>query len=372
MPKKADFLPKNLYMKDSMPKTYIQSINEALDLCLKKDESVFIIGLGVPDPKGIFGATRGLREKYGEKRVMDMPVSENSITGVCIGAAINGMRPVLTHQRVDFSLLALEQVINNAAKWHYMFGGQQKVPLVIKMTIGMGWGQGPQHSQNLQAIYAHIPGLKVVMPSTPADAKGLMISAIEDNNPVIYLDHRWLHDTFGNVPDDYYKIPIGKAKVIKKGEGITIVSTSYMTIESLKAVSLLNKIGINPEVVDVRTLKPLDEKTIFNSVAKTKRLLVADLGYRELGFAAEVIARVAENLKIKLSVNPQRIVSPDLPTPSSPGLSKYYYPRYTDVASKVVQMVKGDMDKLDQLIKKEEESNKIPYDVPDERFMGPF
>lgn len=353
-------------------KNYVQAINEALDLSLKKDWSVFVIGLGVPDPKGIFGATLGLQKKYGKNRVMDMPVSENSITGVCIGAAINGLRPVLTHQRIDFSLLATDQIINVAAKWHYMFNGQQKVPLVIKMTIGMGWGQGPQHSQNLQATYAHIPGLKVVMPATPYDAKGLMIASIEDNNPVIFIDHRWLHDTYGDLPTGYYKVPLGKAKVIKNGKDITIAATSYMTLEALRAARLLEKIGIEPEIIDVRTLKPLDEETIFKSLAKTKRLLVADLGYRELGFAAEVIARVAENQKINLCARPQRITSPDSPTPSTPALVKYYYPRFDEIALKAAGAVGGNRKKLAALIKKEKTDNKIPDDVPDERFMGPF
>lgn len=352
--------------------TYTKAMNEALDLCLKKDKSVFVIGLGVPDPKGIFGATSGLREKYGADRVMDMPIAENALTGVCIGAAINGMRPVLTHQRVDFSLLALDQVINNAAKWYYMFGNQQSVPMVIKMTVGMGWGQGPQHSQNLQSIYAHIPGLKVVAPATPSDAKGLMISAIEDNNPVIFIDHRWLHETFGPVPKGHYKVPIGKAKVVKKGNDITIVSTSYMMVETMKALTLLNELGIKPEVLDLRTLKPLDEKTIFNSVEKTGRLLVADLSHREFGVAAEIIARVSENPKIKLLTAPQRITTPDSPAPSSPALAEHYYPRYTDIAMKVVEMLKGDKNKLAKLIAKEQKANKIPHDVPDDRFMGPF
>ncbi len=374
MLKKANSHQRNIYMKGSTAHniTYVQAINEALDLSLKKDRSVFVIGLGVPDPKGIFGATVGLQKKYGGNRVMDMPVSENGITGVCIGAAISGMRPVLTHQRVDFSLLALEQVINNAAKWHYMFGGRQSVPLVIKVTIGMGWGQGAQHSQNLQAVYAHIPGLKVVMPSTPADAKGLMVSAIEDNNPVIYIDHRWLHDTFGQVPSGYYKVPIGKASIVKKGEAITIVSTSHMTIESIKAANLLKKMGINPEIIDVRTLKPLDEQTIFDSVSKTKRLLVADLGYKSFGAAAEIIAAVSENQKVKLLTNPQRITSPDLPTPSTPALAKYYYPRYIDIARKVVKMVGGNRKKLEVLIKEEEKNRITPLDVPDKDFKGPF
>ncbi len=360
-------------MKESIAhKTYTQAINEALDICLERDKSVFIIGEGVPDPKAIFGAIANLRKKYGPDRIMDMPVSENGLTGICIGTAISGMRPILTHQRIDFSLLALDQVINNAAKWHYMFNGQQKVPLVIKMTVGMGWGQGPQHSQNLQALYAQIPGLKVVMPTTPYDAKGLMIASIEDNNPVMYIDHRWLHDTFGPVPDGYYSVPIGKAKVIKKGTDITIAATSYMTLEALKATYLLKKLGISPEIIDIRTLKPLDENTIFNSVTKTKRLLVADLGCREFGAAAEIIARVAENERIKLLSSPQRITSPDLPTPSTPALTQYYYPRSVDIARKVVKMLTGNESKLNQLIKDDKQLNVIPHDVPDESFMGPF
>ena len=195
---------------------YFGAIREALDQSMQEDANIFIIGEGVPDPKGIFGTTSGLREKYGEKRVLDMPVSENALTGVCIGAALTGLRPVLMHQRVDFSLLSMDQIINNAAKWHYMFGGQLKVPLVIRMIIGRGWGQGAQHSQNLQALFSHIPGLKVVMPSTAYDAKGLLISSIKDNNPVIFLEHRWLHNISGFVPEESYTIPIGKGKIIGK------------------------------------------------------------------------------------------------------------------------------------------------------------
>jgi len=195
---------------------YFGAIREALDQSMQEDANIFIIGEGVPDPKGIFGTTSGLREKYGEKRVLDMPVSENALTGVCIGAALTGLRPVLMHQRVDFSLLSMDQIINNAAKWHYMFGGQLKVPLVIRMIIGRGWGQGAQHSQNLQALFSHIPGLKVVMPSTAYDAKGLLISSIKDNNPVIFLEHRWLHNISGFVPEESYTIQKGKGKIIGK------------------------------------------------------------------------------------------------------------------------------------------------------------
>ena len=353
-------------------KTYIKAINEAIDLCMKKNRSVFIIGEGVPDPKRIFGTTAGLIEKYGPKRVMDMPLSENGLTGVCVGAALNGLRPILTHQRMDFSLLALDQVINSAAKWHYMFGNQQSIPLVIKMIIGMGWGQGPQHSQNFQTLYAHIPGLKVVMPVTPYDAKGLMISSIEDNNPVIFIEHRWLHNVFGPVPDGIYRVPIGKARIAKKGQDITIVSVSYMIVEALKAADLLEKIGLTAEIIDVRTVKPLDEKTIFSSLKKTQRLLVADLDHKDYGFAAEIIARATENKSLNLLTAPCRITLPDIPTPTTPALTEYYYPRYTDIARKATELAGGNIKLLNKLIKKEQNLNKWLHDVPDENFTGPF
>ena len=215
---------------------FYEAIREATDQKMAQDPNIYLMGLGVPDPKGIFGTTSGLAEKYGPNRVMDMPTSENAMTGIAIGSAILGMRPIMTHQRVDFFILALDQLINNAAKWHYMFGGQMKVPLVIRLIIGRGWGQGPQHSQSLHSFFAHVPGLKVVMPSTPQDAKGLLISAIEDDNPVVYLEHRWLHNTFGEVSPDPTPIPIGKAKIVRPGTDITIVAASHMVLEALAAI----------------------------------------------------------------------------------------------------------------------------------------
>jgi len=353
-------------------KTYAKAINEAIDQCMNKYDSVIVMGEGVPDPKGIFGTTLGLKEKYGSERVMDLPLSENCFTGVCVGAAINGLRPVLTHQRVDFSLLSMDQIINSAAKWHYMFGSLQSVPLVIKMTIGKGWGQGPQHSQNLHALFSHIPGLKVVMPSTPYDAKGLLISSIEDNNPVIYIDHRWLHNTFGEVPNEYYRVPIGKSRTAKEGSDITIASISYMVNESLKAVDLLRQVGINPEIVDLRTTNPLDYTHLKDSVNKTNNLLVVDLGWKNCGFASEVITRIVEDRGIKLMNNPARLTLPDLYSPSTPALTKYFYNRYTDVARKVIDVLGGNTEKLEKLILLEEEKRTVPLDVPDKDFMGPF
>jgi len=349
---------------------FFQAINEAIDLCMAKDSAVYIMGLGVPDPKGVFGSTLGLQQKYGSTRVLDIPASENGMTGVAIGSALVGMRPIMTHQRLDFALLAIEQIINQAAKWHYMFGGQMRVPLVIRLIIGQGWGQGPQHAQSLQAWFAHIPGLKVVMPTTPYDAKGLLISSIEDNNPVIFVEHRWLYNIAGDVPEGVYRVPIGKAKIVRGGEDITIASTSYMTLESIKASDILAKAGVSAEVVDIRTLKPLAEELILKSVKKTGRLIVVDSGQVIGGIGAEVVARVAERAFCDLKYPMKRVGLPDCPTPTSLGLTKFYYPRASQIAKVIKNMLGLKVTKDDSELEVLDES--VPHDVPDEYFTGPF
>lgn len=359
-------------MPDNRELKYGDAIKEAIDLCMEKDSSVYIIGEGVPDPKGIFGTTLNMADKYGPNRVLDMPVSENGMTGICIGTALTGMRPIMTHQRIDFILLAMDQIINNASKWHYMFGGQANVPIVIRLIIGKGWGQGPQHSQNLQSLFMHIPGLKVVMPTTPYDAKGLLISSIEDNNPVIFIEHRWLYNIRGYVPKDAYRIPIGKAKIVRAGQDITIAAVSYMTIESIRASEILEKIGVDAEVIDIRTIKPLDDDLIIDSVKKTGRLLVVDSGWKTGGVAAEVITRVIENGFKYLKSPPQRISLPDIPTPSTPSLTKDFYPTNTNIIKTVLDMVGKDENDLDIILNHEQKANSIPSDVPDLSFTGPF
>lgn len=345
-----------------------QAVLEATTQCMQDDRSVYIIGLGVTDPKGVFGTTLGLEKKFGEKRVLDMPVAENGMTGIAIGSALVGMRPILTHQRIDFMLLSLDQIINNAAKWHYMFGGKMNIPIVIRLLVGRGWGQGPQHSQSLQALFAHIPGLKVVMPVTPYDAKGLLISAIEDNNPVIFIEHRWLHNALGNVPKEKYRVPLGKAKVIKEGRDLTIVSSSYTTLEAIRAAELLEEDGINIEVVDLRTIKPLDELTIERSVRKTGRLIIVDGAWRSFGVAAEILAQVAEKAYKSLKCAPVRITFPDVPTPTSWALANHYYPQVKDIINTVRKMLK-----LNQPSRKRSgEVLDKPLDVPDAAFKGPF
>jgi pyruvate dehydrogenase E1 component beta subunit len=347
---------------------FAQAILEATEQCMREDPSVYIMGLGVTDPKGIFGTTIGLENKFGSKRVLDMPVAENGMSGIAVGSALVGMRPILTHQRVDFMLLSLDQIINNAAKWHYMFGGKMNVPLVIRLLVGRGWGQGPQHSQSLQSLFAHIPGLKVVMPATPYDAKGLLVSAIEDNNPVIFIEHRWLHNITGNVPKEKYRIPLGKAKIAKEGKDLTIIASSYMTLEAIRAAEILKKDGINVEVLDLRTIKPLDQDMIMQSVRKTGRLIVVDGAWVSFGVSAEILALVSVNLFGKLKCAPKRIAFPDLPTPTSRALADHYYPR----ASDIINSARG-MFGLSVISDKDlSVFCDIPMDVPDKTFKGPF
>ena len=346
---------------------FVEALNEALDLCMAKDPSVYVMGLGVPDPKGVFGTTLGLQEKYGPKRVLDIPLSENAMTGVATGSALAGMRPILTHQRLDFALIAMEQMVNQAAKWHYMFGGRSRVPMVIRMMIGRGWGQGPQHSQSLQAWFAHIPGLRVVMPATAHDAKGLLIASIEDDNPVIFLEHRWLHGISDHVPEGLYRVPLGKARVVRAGGDVTIVASSYMLLESLRAADTLAQAGIQAELIDLRSLRPLDDAAILESVRKTGRLVVADTGGKAFGVSAEILALVTERAFADLKAAPQRVASPDFPAPTSPALSDGYYPRAGHIAAAVLGMVGREPSSS---LFDVPEGRRL--DQPDPSFTGPF
>jgi pyruvate dehydrogenase E1 component beta subunit len=346
---------------------FTEAIRQAIDLCMAKDPAVYLMGLGVPDPKGIFGTTRGLDQKYGAARVMDMPTSENGMTGVALGSALLGMRPLITHQRIDFALLAMDQIVNQAAKWHYMFGGQLSVPMVIRLIIGRGWGQGPQHSQSLHAWFAHVPGLKVVMPTSPQDAKGLLISSIEDDNPVIFIEHRWLHDLTGEVPEGVYRVPLGKAKVVRVGRDVTIVGLSYMTLEALRAADMLAEEGIDAEIIDLRTLSPLDEAAILKSVRKTGRLIVADFGCKSFGSSAEIVAMVAERAHSHLKSPPARVALPDFPVPTASTLANQYYPLPIHLVAAAKRMVG-----LSTAPFPSSTEASGPLDVPDVTFAGPF
>jgi pyruvate dehydrogenase E1 component beta subunit len=368
-------MPNLIYMPkvEARQISYVEAVREALEQAMLEDERIIVIGEGVPDPKAIFNSTLGLQDKFGKDRVFDMPLSENGITGACIGAAISGMRPVMIHQRVDFALLSLDQIINNAAKWHYMFNGKSNVPLVIRMIIGRGWGQGPQHSQSLQALFALVPGLKVVMPTTAYDAKGMMVAAIKDNNPVIFIEHRWLHPIIDEVPRELYEVPLDKARIVCEGEDLTIAAFSYMTLESLIAVkALLSIMGIAVELIDMRSVRPLDSQIVIDSVNKTGCLIVVDTAYKTGSIAAELISQVVEATFNNLKIAPTRICSPDFSTPTASSMTEGYYANAITIANAVLRMLgkdtsTGDYQKLMEVI-----SDKGLHDVPNKDFRGPF
>jgi pyruvate dehydrogenase E1 component beta subunit len=318
---------------------YSLAINEALHQMMSLDESVFLIGQGVKSPWYVGNTCNDLLEKFGPERVIDTPVSENGITGSAVGAAIAGMRPVVVHPRMDFMMYAMDPIINEAANWHYMCGGKSSVPIVIWGIINRGGEQAAQHSQAFHAFFAHSPGLKVVMPSTPYDAKGLMIAAIEDDNPVIYIDDRWLYETTQSVPEEVYKVMIGKAAIRRKGRDLTLLAVSYMAFESIKAAQQLAKEGIDIELIDLRTVKPLDEELLLDSVKKTGRAVIADVGWKTCGVAAEVSALISENGFKYLKAPIKRVTLPDTPAPASRVLEKGYYKDSEDIIRAVKEVM---------------------------------
>ena len=320
--------------------SYAEAINETLHQMIEKDERVFLIGQGVTSPWYVGTTTVGLLDRFGPKRIIDTPVSENAITGAAVGAAMAGMHPVLVHPRMDFMYYAMDQIANHAANWYFMFGRQLSVPLTIWGIINRGGEQAAQHSQALQAIFMHLPGLKVVMPSTPYDAKGLLIASIEDENPVVFIDDRWLYNHVGDVPEELYSITIGNGAVRRKGDDVTVVSTSFMVQEALKATELLEKEDIEVELLDLRSLKPLDDKLIFNSVKKTGRLVIVDGCWRTCGIAAEISARIGESSIFKhLKAPILRISLPDTPAPASSALEKAYYKKAEDIVLTVKKIM---------------------------------
>ncbi len=335
---KADF--ENTLAKEGLRGiSFREAIREAQMQMLQKDESVFILGEGVDDPGGIFGSTLGLCEKFGKDRVMDIPIAENGLTGIAIGAAIAGMKPIFVHMRMDFLPMCMDQIINHAAKLHYMTGGKVNVPLIIRSIIGRGWGSAAQHSQALHALFTHIPGLKVVMPSTPYDVKGLFISAVEDGNPVMFIEHRWIYDYIGYVPEEIYKVPIGKGIIRKKGKDVTVVAISQMVYEAIKAAKILEAEGIDIEIIDPRSLKPLDEELIFDSVKKTGRIVIADVACKTSGIGAEIAARVSESIFKYLKAPIKRVNFPDVPIPSSYALEKIFYPGPENIVREVKKLL---------------------------------
>ncbi len=326
---------------------YSLAINEALHQMMAADDSVFLIGQGVKSPWYVGNTAQGLLERFGERRIIDTPVSENAITGAAVGAAIAGMRPVVVHPRMDFMFYAMDPIINEAANWYYMNGGRSTAPVVIWGIINRGGEQAAQHSQALHATFAHIPGLKVVMPATAYDAKGLMIAALRDPNPVIFIDDRWLHRIEDIVPEEIYEVPIGRGVIRRQGSDLTLVASSFMVHESLQAIQELAQKGLEVELIDLRTVKPLDQELIFESVKKTGRLLIADGGWKTCGLAAEISALVCESIFEYLKAPIKRVTLPDCPAPASAPLEKSYYPTAETISLTIRELMnKGESVKL--------------------------
>ncbi len=343
---------------------YSGAILEALDRALQDDKNVTIMGLGVTDPMGIFGTTKGLAQKY-PQQVVETPTAENGTMGVALGAALVGLKPLITHQRVEFALLAIEQITNQAAKWNYMTGGVMPMPLVLRLIIGRGWGQGPQHSQSLDPWFAHVPGLKVIAPSNPYDAKGMLTAAINDQNPVVILEHRWLHNTIGHVPEEHYSCELSGAKVMLAGKDVTIVTYSYMVNEAISVTKKLRKIGINAEVIDLRCHRPMDNKTILESVRKTGRLITIDNGWVKCGIGAEIISDVVLNDISCLKKSPSRLGILDVPIPSTRALANSVYPGAKSIAEAVSLQLETNIDTFIESLPSVE-------DIPNKEFTGPF
>jgi len=322
--------------------TYAAAVREAFVQAMEEDPTVFVMGQGVDDFNACYGTTRDLDSEFGPDRCFDTPLSEDAMTGVAIGAALAGMRPVHCHIRMDFILLAMNQLINIAAKGHYMWGGQVHLPIVVRGIIGRSWGQGAQHSQAVYSTFVHTPGIKVVAPTTPFDAKGMLIHAIRDDNPVLFVEHRMLHFQEGHVPEEAYEVPFGQARVLAPGNDITIVAISHMAVEGLRAHHLLSAKGISAEVIDPVSLSPLDVDSIAESAARTGRLLVVDHDWTSCGVSAEIVAAVIEQLGGQAEVRCRRMGFQPTTCPTAPNLERTFYPNPQTIASVAFEMVEGD------------------------------
>ena len=346
-------------------KTFAECIDDTFLKIFKQDKNVIMMGLGVNDPKKIFNTTTKVSKKF-PSRVFDVPISENSISGIAIGCSMNNLKPILTHQRLDFSLLTLDQIINQAAKWYYMFDGKKNVPIVIRLIVGRGWGQGPQHSQSLHSFFSHIPGLKVVMPSTNSSVISLLKASILDPNPVIFIEHRWLHGVEEHkIVKKNIKNQIGSSQKLSKGKDFTVVTYSLSTLEILALKKDLNKNNIFFDHIDLQTIKPLDLKLVKNSLKKTKKLLVLDtISHPICSVGSELISQIYLDKKIKLVKPPILLTLPDIPSPTSTFYTKDFYVSKQDIINKIKL--------LTNKLKNIKLSNFVAHDVPDTKFKGPF
>ena len=345
--------------------SFSEAINKALVEEMRKNKNLICLGLGVNDSLRFFGTTKGLLEEFGNKRVFETPTSENAMTGIGIGMSLYKNPCVMMHQRFDFFLLAMEQLINNAAKWHYMFGGQKNVPITIRLIIGKGWGQGPTHSQSLQSWFAHIPGLKVVMPALPSDAYELLKKSINDPNPIIFIEHRWLHNVEEKYTKKINKINIGKSELLSKGKDFTAVTYSLSTIELLSLKKFLSKNNIFFDLIDLKTIKPLELRLVKKSLKKTGKLLILDsISHPICSIGSEILSQLLREKKIKFIKPPILLTLPDIASPTSTYYTKQYYISKKDIIKKI-KLLTGKKFKI-------KFNENIPHDIPDSSFKGPF
>lgn len=322
--------------------TYAEAVREAIGQAMETDDSVFMLGEDIGIYGGAFGVSGDLYHRFGEERIRDTPISELGIVGAAVGAALVGMKPIVEIQFSDFTAQAMDQIVNQAAKIHFMLGGELSVPMVLRAPTGSGTGAAAQHSQSLEAWFAHVPGLKVVMPSSPADAKGLLLAALDDPNPVIVLEHKLLYKTSGHVPEEMYKIELGKSQVVREGKDLTIVATSIMVSRSLAAAEILASEGIEVTIIDPRSLSPLDMQPINDSIARTGKVMLVQEAPKHVGFVSEIAAQIAEGPALYSLTEPvRRLCGLDVPIPYAPQLEKAVVPQLDDIVALARELHRG-------------------------------
>lgn len=351
-----------------MPVKFITAVHDALEQALYENEKVIVIGEGVPDPKGIFTSTIGLQETFGTHRVFDMPLSENALTGICLGAAVNGLKPILIHQRIDFALLAMDQMVNHAAKWHYMFNGLQSVPMVIRVIIGKGWGQGPQHSQALWGMLAQVPGIKIFLPVTAQEAKSMMLAAIDDPNPVLFVEHRWLHAIESHLVENFDE-DLELPKVMQTGQHITLIGWSYSVVELLNVAQALFTIGVEAEVINLRVAQPKALTEVIASAQKTGQVIIHDLHSEQNAPAHTLAAKLYEAIQPN-ALNIKVLAQPNHPVPTTWHLAKDYYVEAPQILVQVALMLSLSANQIQKA--QQQLSRPLKPDVPNQAFSGPF
>ena len=322
--------------------SYMEALREAMQQAMEKDDRVFLIGEDIGVYGGAFGVSAGLLDKFGPERIIDTPISEAGIAGACVGSAVTGMRPIGEMQFSDFVVIAMEQIVMQGAKMRFMFGGKAKLPFVIRLAGGSGTGAAAQHSESLENWFVHVPGLKVVMPSTPYDAKGLLLAAIEEDNPIMFFEHKLLYKTKGPVPEEMYTIPIGKSNVVREGSDLTVIATSVMVTRSLEAAKILSEEGIELEIIDPRTLNPLDAEPIINSVIKTGKALIVHEAVKTGGYGGELVSVIMESDAFAYLDTPiRRLAGLDMPIPYNRTLEYHAVPQVENIVEEARKLVEG-------------------------------